>query len=274
MCRGFECAIRRLDSGETLARPLLLRCSNTRLGRQSRTEYLDAVPFNLCVACPEQKSSRTNRAALATASECNMVLCMESLVHSIKGESRLRGQPMANFQPGKCRTWNGNARFVAQKVGLDEALPEVQISLFCAFRSRCGGSRRTPMLSGQHEHRDPRRRQLFGRLSRYLCRGGPASSQASNWVRFNFRRERRCHRRMQKALSASADLAMPERMSRTYARVLRRDEVVITRCCSSRAAASGWRCDINLTPTLGHGHQRPSRMYTKVDRTSTSTAAL
>ncbi|UPJ59826.1 hypothetical protein IVB24_08770 [Bradyrhizobium sp. 192] len=197
-----------------------------------------------------------------------MVLRMESLAHSIKAESRLRGQPVANFRPGKCIAWNGNARLVALKVGLDEAMPEVQISLFCAFGLDAVDPAEAQMMSGQH------RRQLFAQLSRYLCRGAPASSQASNWVRFNFRRERRRHHRIQKALSASADLATPERMSRTYARVLRREEVAITRRCSSRAAAFGWRCDINLTPTLGHGHQRPARMYTKVDRTWTSTAAL
>ncbi|UPK34530.1 hypothetical protein IVB18_41835 [Bradyrhizobium sp. 186] len=65
-------------------------------------------------------------------------------------------------------------------------------------------------------------------------------------VRLNFRRQRRRHHRMQKALSASADLATPERMSRTYVRVLRRGEVAITRFCSSRAATSRCRCDINL----------------------------
>ncbi|MGY4281776.1 hypothetical protein ACVWXO_000996 [Bradyrhizobium sp. LM2.7] len=187
-----------------------------------------------------------------------MVLRMEALVHSIKAESRLRGQPVANFQPGKCITWNGNARFVALKVGLDEGIPEVQINLFCAFGLDTVDPAEVQMMSGQHEHRGPRRRQLFARLCRYLCRGEPVSSQASNWVRFNFRRERPRHRRMQKALSASADLATPERTS----------------CYSSRAAASRCRCDINLAKTLGHGHQRPARMYTKVDRTWTSTAAL
>lgn len=40
---------------------------------------------------------------------------------------------MADFQAGKCITWNGNARFVALKVGLDAGIPEVQINLFCAF---------------------------------------------------------------------------------------------------------------------------------------------
>lgn len=180
-----------------------------------------------------------------------MVLRMEALAHSIKAESRLRGQPVANFQPRKCITWNGNARFVALKVGLDEAVPAVQISLFCAFGLDAVDPAEVQMMSGQHEHRGPRRRQLFARLCRYLCRGEPASSQASNWVRFNFRRERRRHHRMQKALSAGADLATHERMSRTYERVLRRGEVAITRCCSSRAAASRWRCDINLAQNLG-----------------------
>lgn len=76
-----------------------------------------------------------------------------------------------------------------------------------------------------------------------------------------------------KTLSASADLATPERMSRNYARVLRRGEVAITSCYSSRAAASRCRSDINLAKTLDHGHQRPARMYTKVDQSCISTAA-
>lgn len=180
----------------------------------------------------------------------------------MKAESRLRGQPAANFQPGKRITSNGNAHFVALKVGLGEALPEVQISLFCAFGLDSVDPAQPQMMSGQHERRDPRRRQLS-----IPGGGAPASSQASNWVRFNFRRERRRHQRMQKALSASADLATPERMSRTYARAMRRDEVAIPRCCSSRAAASGWRCDINLTPTLGH---RPSTANSHVHKSSSN----
>lgn len=235
MLSAFRMRDQTLRSGEALARPLLLRCSNTRLGAPISHGRRWMLFPSTCVSPLLNKRAHANRAALAIASECNMVLRMESLAHSIKAESRLRGQAVANFRPGKCITWNGNGRFVALKVGLDEAMPEVQISGFCAFGRDAVDPAEAQMMSGQHEHRDPRRRRLFARLSRY---GASASSQASNWVRFNFRLERRRHHRMQKPLSASADLATPERMSRTYARVLRRGEVAITRCCSSRAAAS------------------------------------
>ncbi|MET4449404.1 hypothetical protein ABIB75_007718 [Bradyrhizobium sp. GM2.2] len=156
-----------------------------------------------------RKAHAQNRAALVIASECITVLRMESLAHSIKAESRLRGRPVANFQPGKCITWNGNARFVALKLGLDEAMPEVQISLFCAFGLDAVDPAEVQMMSGQHDHRHPRRRQPFARLCRYLCHGEPASSQASNWVRFNFRRQRRRYHRMQKRYQPAPILRRP-----------------------------------------------------------------
>lgn len=151
-----------------------------------------------CVsAVLNKKAHAQNRAALAVASECNMVRRIESPAHSIKAEGRLRGQPVAKFLPGNCVTWNGNALFVALKMGLDEAMPEVQMSPFCAPASM-QWTGRSPRLSGRHEHRDPRR-QLFARLCRDLCRGEPASSQAPNWVWFNFSRQRYRHHRLSAA---------------------------------------------------------------------------
>lgn len=101
--------IRRLDSGETLAWPLLLRCSNTVGAPISHGRRWMLFPSTCVSPVLNKKAHAQSRAALAIASECNMVLRMESLAHSIKGESRLRGQPVAKFQPGKCITWNGNA---------------------------------------------------------------------------------------------------------------------------------------------------------------------
>lgn len=200
------------------------------------------------------------------------MLRLEALVHSIKSGESAKRPAGGEFPAGKVYNVNGNARFVALKVGLDAGIPEVQINLFCAFGLDAVDPAEVQMMSGQHEHRGPRTR--FARLCRYLCRGAPASSQASNWVRLNSAVRGLAIAACKNTLSASADLATPERMSRNYARVLRRGEVAIICCYWSRAAASRCRCDINLAKTLGHGHQRPARMYTKVDRTWTSTAAL
>ncbi|MCK1592873.1 hypothetical protein IVB04_38365 [Bradyrhizobium sp. 169] len=49
------------------------------------------------------------------------------------------------------------ACFVALKVGLDEAMPEVQISLFCAFGLDAVDFSEIQIMSGQHEHPDRRR---------------------------------------------------------------------------------------------------------------------
>lgn len=59
MLLGFRMRDQRLRSGETLARPLLLRSATLGWGANLARKTMDAVPFNLCVACPEQKSSRT-----------------------------------------------------------------------------------------------------------------------------------------------------------------------------------------------------------------------
>lgn len=75
-----------------------------------------------------------------------------------------------------------------------------------------------------------------------------------------------------KTLSASADLATPERMSRNYARVLRGGEVNKLLFEQSRRFSLSLRH--KPRENLGPSHQRPARMYTKVDRTWTSTAAL
>lgn len=274
MLLGFRTRDQRLRSGETLARPLLLRSATLGCAPISHGRRWMLFPSTSVSPVLNKKPHARNRAAWAIASECNMMLRMEALVHSIKSGESAKRPAGGEFPAGTVYNVERQRPLRGLKVGLDAGIPEVQINLFCAFGLDAGDTAEVQMMSGQHEHRGPRTRQLFARLCRYLCRGAPASSQASNRARFNLRRERPRHRRMQKnagrpARSCDARAHEPQLCARIEKGRGRDNKLLFEQ--SRRFSLS-----LRHKPreNLGPWPSTAGSMYTKGDRASTSTAAL
>lgn len=181
---------------------------------------------------------------------------------------------MANFQAGKCITWNGNARFLALKVGLDAGIPEVQINLFCAFSLDAVDPAEVQMMSG-HMSIAVRGRANSSRdyVDTYAVERQRAAKPRIG-ARFKLRGERPRHCRMQQnAVSQRRSCDARAHEPQLCARIEKgrgRDNKLLFE--QSRRFSLSLRH--KPRENLGHGHQRPARMYTKVDRTWTSTAAL